>query len=310
MFEPKTTAFLFSGQGSQYTGMGKALYESIPACKEIMDVAEDVLDFPLAQTMFFGTAEQLARTTVSQPAIMAVSLMALTAVREKGVDAAAAAGHSLGEYAAMTACGMLTVKEAFTAIKLRSEAMEKAANSAPGCMSAILGLPADVVTEVCESVASQGDYVSAVNYNSKVQTVIAGTPRGVEKAEAALKEKGAKRAVRLAVSAAFHSDMMRGAAEEFAEKIAGFDFKTPDRAFYCNLHGNRLTDFSDMPAYLSEHICSAVHFTDELAAMREAGITTFIELGPGKVLTGLVKKTLDDVTALNVEDTDTLESIL
>ena len=306
MFEKNTTAFIFSGQGSQYPGMGKALYDSIPACREILDTAEDVLGFRL----FSGTPEELAQTTVSQPAIMAVSLMALAAVREKGIDCAAVAGHSLGEYAALTAAGSITVEQAFRLIKLRSEAMDKAAKAAPGCMSAVLGLPADIVTEECDRIAAEGKYVCAVNYNSKVQTVIAGTPEGVEEAEAALKAKGAKRAVRLAVSAAFHSKLMESAAEEFQSGIAGFAFAEPDRAFYSNLYGKKLTDFSDMPDKLARHICSPVRFTDELAAMQAEGINTFIELGPGKVLTGLVKKTLDDVTAVNVEDTDTLESIL
>lgn len=304
-----STAFLFSGQGSQYIGMGKDFYDNIPACKAILDTAEQILGFKLSELMFNADAAELARTTVSQPAILAVSLMALTAAREKGIDAAAAAGHSLGEYAAMAACGMLTVEEAFMAIKLRSEAMDKAAKANPGCMAAIMGLSADVISRICDEIAASGDYVCAVNYNSNSQTVIAGTADGVEKAETALKEKGAKRSVRLAVSAAFHSKLMESAAVEFKEKIAGFDFKTPDRAFYCNLYGSRLTDFSDMPEYLSRHICSPVRFTDELNAMKKDGIDAFIELGPGKVLTGLVKKTLDNVTAVNVENIETLENI-
>ncbi|MCH5324062.1 MAG: ACP S-malonyltransferase [Eubacterium sp.] len=309
MSNKEKTAFLFSGQGSQYPGMGKEFYDNIPACKAILDTAEQVLGFQLSELMFNAEPAELAQTTVSQPAILAVSLMALTAAREKGIDAAAVAGHSLGEYAAMTACGMLTVEEAFKAIKLRSEAMDKAAKANPGCMAAVMGLSADVIGATCDEIAAGGDYVCAVNYNSNAQTVIAGTADGIAKAEAALKEKGAKRVVPLAVSAAFHSKLMESAAVEFKEKIADFQFKAPDRAFYCNLHGTRLTDFSDMPEYLSRHICSPVRFTAELNAMKADGIDTFIELGPGKVLTGLVKKTLDEVTAVNVENIDTLSAV-
>ncbi len=308
MAQKEKTAFLFSGQGSQYTGMGKEFYDNIPACKKILDTACEVLSTDLAEIMFNAEPERLAQTTVSQPAILAVSLMALEAVRERGIDACAVAGHSLGEYAAMTAAGMLSVEQAFKAIKLRSEAMDRAAKLNPGCMSAIMGLPAVDIARICSEIAAGGDYVSAVNFNSDAQTVIAGSAEGVAKAEEALKAAGARRAVRLAVSAAFHSDFMRGAADEFKEKIADFPFKPANIAFYSNLKGERLTDFSDMPSYLSQHICSPVRFTDELRAMQSSGIDTFIELGPGKVLTGLVKKTLSDVTAINVEDVKTLES--
>ena len=202
---------------------------------------------------------------------------------------------------------MLTYENAFRAIKYRSEAMDKAAQANPGGMAAVLGLKADIIEQVCKEIEDGGEYVTPVNYNSPVQTVIAGTAAGIEKAKEALSAKGAKRIVPLAVSAAFHSRLMAGASEEFAVKVKDIPFNAPSMKFYCNVYGNELTDFSDMPAYLAKHICSPVRFTSELDVISKDGYDTYIELGPGKVLTGLVKKTLDGVTAVNVENIDTLE---
>ena len=236
-----------------------------------------------------------------------MSLMALESAKSKGIEASAVAGHSLGEYAAMAASGMLTYENAFRAIKYRSEAMDKSAQANPGGMAAVLGLKADVIEQTCKEIEDGGEYVTPVNYNSPVQTVIAGTAAGIEKAKEALSAKGAKRIVPLAVSAAFHSRLMAGASEEFAIKVKDIPFSSPSMKFYCNVYGNELTDFSDMPAYLAKHICSPVRFTSELDVISKDGYDTYIELGPGKVLTGLVKKTLDGVTAVNVENIDTLE---
>lgn len=306
MADKAKTIFLFSGQGSQYKGMGKEFYDTIPECAKVMELGSDILGFDLAAAIFDGDEKELSRTIVSQPAILAMSLMALEAAKSKGIEASAVAGHSLGEYAAMAASGMLTYEDAFRAIKYRSEAMDKAAQANPGGMAAVLGLKADVIEDTCKEILNGGDYVTPVNYNSPVQTVIAGTVAGIEKAKEALGAKGAKRIVPLAVSAAFHSELMKSASEEFIEKAKDIPFGTPALKFYCNVYGNELTDFSNMPSYLAKHICSPVKFTSELAAIANDGYDTFIELGPGKVLTGLVKKTLDGVTAVNVENADTL----
>lgn len=305
------TAFLFSGQGSQYPGMGSELSEAVPQKgKEILDAAKSTFDFDLWKIMQEGTAEELSQTKVSQPAIFTVSLLALAAAAENGIDFEGVAGHSLGEYAAMVASGVLTLEEGYTAIKYRAIAMDKAAKANPGAMAAVIGLPADKVEEVCEKVRAEGDYVTAVNYNSPVQTVIAGTKEGIAKASELAKEAGARRAMPLAVSAAFHSELMKSAAEEFKEAVKDIDFKTPKVKFYSNVIGGELTDFSDMPELMAKHICSPVRFTDELNAMKNAGFDNFVELGPGKVLTGLVGKTLKEVRAVNIENSETLSAAL
>ena len=185
MADKAKTIFLFSGQGSQYKGMGKEFYDTIPECAKVMELGSDILGFDLAAAIFDGDEKELSRTIVSQPAILAMSLMALEAAKSKGIEASAVAGHSLGEYAAMAASGMLTYENAFRAIKYRSEAMDRAAQANPGGMAAVLGLKADVIEDTCKEIVSGGDYVTPVNYNSPVQTVIAGTAAGIEKAKEA-----------------------------------------------------------------------------------------------------------------------------
>lgn len=305
------TAFLFSGQGSQYPVMGKELFEAYPEkAKTIIEAADKTLDFDLWSLIQNGSAEELAQTRVSQPAIFTVSLLALMAAKENGIEYEGAAGHSLGEYAAMVASGILTVDEGYIAIKHRADAMDRAAKANPGAMAAIIGLPAEKVTEICEEIAVGGDYVTAVNFNSPVQTVIAGSKEAVAKASETAKAAGAKRALPLAVSAAFHSEFMKPAAEEFKIAVKDMNFKTPDVKFYSNVTGAELTDFSDMPELMSRHICSPVRFTDELNAMKKDGFDVFVELGPGKVLTGLVGKTLKEVKAVNIENTESLKVAL
>lgn len=299
-------AFLFSGQGSQYPGMGAELAAKYPACRSVLECGSDIMGFDLLKKLTDSTAEELAQTRLSQPAIFTTSLLALTAVREEGVDNDAVAGHSLGEYAAMYASGMLTLPDAFKAIKLRSEAMAKAAENSHGAMAAVVGADDDLITDVCGSVSG---FVAPANYNSPVQTVIAGEADAVDEVIGKFGEQG-KRCVKLAVSAAFHTKLMQSAADEFKSQIADLKFSTPNCEFYSNLYGKKLDDFSDMPSYLAAHICSPVKFVDELNAMQSAGIDAFVELGPGHVLTGLVRKTLKGVFNTNVESPETLEKAI
>lgn len=294
-------AFLFAGQGSQYVGMGKALLEANPEFSYLYDTASEVLGKDMKDICFNSELEELSKTVNSQPAIMLTSLLCFEVAKKNGITFDGVAGHSLGEYASMVASGMLSLEDGFKVIKARAEAMDKAKG---GLMYAILKASVEDITKVCQDTDG---YVVPVNYNSPVQTVIAGENDAVLKAVDTLTSMKA-RCVKLNVSSAFHSDIMKPCAEEFYNSIKNVEFKNPTIKFYSNVLGKELTDFSDMPSLLKQHMISAVHFTDELNCMANDGFDTFIELGPNKVLTGLVKKTLKGATALNIEDLATLES--
>lgn len=300
------TISLFSGQGSQYTGMGLDLLSADASLDFIYVAASDILGFDLKNVIAESDAKTLSKTIYAQPAIMATSLVCLEAAKKRGFEFGGVAGHSLGEYAAMVASGMLSLEDGFRLIKARSLAMDKAAQNAEGSMCAILKMaPADV-EKLCEE--TEG-YVVPANYNSAIQTVIAGEKAAVAAVAEAAAAKRA-RAVPLAVASAFHTNLMQPAADEFYEAVKDVKFNTPDVKFYSNVLGTELTDFSDMPDLLAKHIVSPVRFTEELAAMQADGFDKFIEFGPKNVLTGLVKKTLKDVTAKNCENCSTLEEVM
>lgn len=297
------TAILFSGQGTQYSGMGAELVGSYASFIKIFDTGSHILGYDLAKMCFMGEDYMLSRTEISQPAIFATSLAAFEAAKALGISFSAVAGHSLGEYAAMVASGILSLEDGFKVIKARARAMQKASEIYPGGMCAVMGKPAEQIEEVC---AGLTEYCVPVNYNSPVQTVIAGTDEGIEEATAVFTAAGAK-VIRLNVGAAFHSRMMEPAAEEFYREIKDIRFNAPTCRFYSNVLGEELTDFSDIANMLAQHMISPVRFTSELSAMNEDGYNVFVECGPGRVLTGLVRKTLKDVKAMNIENNESLD---
>ncbi|MBP5433294.1 ACP S-malonyltransferase [Ruminococcus sp.] len=300
------TIALFSGQGSQYEGMGKDIAEAMPELMDVYAAGSDILGCDLKNICFDAPLDELSRTINSQPAIMATSIVCLKAAQSRGFTFDGVAGHSLGEYAAMYASGMISLEDAFRLIKARAAAMEEATASAEGAMAAVMKIAPEEVERVCSE--AEG-YVTAVNYNSPAQTVIAGTPEGIAEVSEIFTEMKA-RVIPLNVAGAFHSKLMQPAADKFYETAKAIGFKAPQVKYYSNLTGGELTDFSDMASMLAKHIVSPVRFTSELAAMQEAGADRFVEFGPGRTLTGLVKKTLKDVTAVNVEDLETLEGAL
>lgn len=300
------TAFLFSGQGSQYPAMGKDLLDAYPEFSFIFEAGSDILGYDLSKIIFEASAETLSKTLYTQPSVMAVSLLCFKCAVKNGIEPDAAAGHSLGEFAAMTALEMLSIEDAFKVIKARAEAMDKAASHSDGAMAAVLKLPAEKIEEICSSISG---YVVPVNYNSPLQTVIAGETSALDEAASALKSAGA-RVMPLKVSSAFHSKLMQPAADEFYDNIKSIRFSKPVQPFYSNVTGDILEDFSDMHRLLAKHIVSPVRFTNELNRMHNDSITAFAEAGPGAVLTGLVKKTLSDAKAFSIENTQTLNAAI
>lgn len=297
------TISLFVGQGSQVQGMGKDIFDAFPKMADLYDTASDILGKDMKQICFESPVEELSRTVNAQPAIMLTSLVCLNAAVEKGYTFDGVAGHSLGEYAALVSSGMVSAEDGFRLIKARSEAMEAAASQHKGAMAAVMKLAPEKIEEIC---ANASNYVTAVNYNSPQQTVIAGTPEGIAEVSEIFAELKA-RVVPLKVAGAFHSKLMQSAADKFYEAAKTITFNAPQVKYYSNVTGGELTDFSDMPTLLAKHIVSPVRFTAELAAMQAAGADTFVEFGPGKTLTGLVKKTLKDVIAVNIENLAGLE---
>lgn len=310
MSDKAKTAILFSGQGCQCPGMGVEITEKYPSLNYIWDTASEILGFDLYEKCRSAGEDELAVTAVAQPAIMAVSLITCEALKLEGVEFSAAAGHSLGEYAAMTECGILSLSDGFKVIKARSEAMQRcveASGGNAGVMYAIVGKTAEEIESVC---AVSDGYVRAVNYNSAVQTVIAGEEAACSAAAEKLAAEGAK-AIKLGVAAAFHSELMRSAADEFKsalEKMTadGLSFNVPKVKMLSNITGKTIEDTENMPERLAAHIVSPVRFTDELYALESMGYDTFIECGPGKVLTGLVRKTLKGVKFASTDSADAL----
>lgn len=298
--------FLFSGQGSQYPNMGRELLDECPSCRRIYEIGSDIVGFDIAHTSFEATDSELAKTNISQPCIFATSLVAFEVAKDRGITFDGVAGHSLGEYSAMYAAGMISMEDAFKIIKVRSIAMQKAGESNPGSMCAVLGCDNDTIAEICGITAG---YVVPANFNSPSQTVIAGEIPAICDAILKLNEKGGK-AIKLAVSAAFHTELMQSAADELYDATRDIKFSEPTVDFYSNVIGGKLADFSNMRDYLSRHITSPVRFADELFALKDDGYTNFIEIGPGKVLSGLVRKTLKGVTIANIENKKSLEKTL
>lgn len=300
------TVFLFSGQGSQYKEMGNSFVIICPNSRNILDIGSEITGIDLEKALTQFSDSELSPTRISQPAIFTMSLLALDLAKANGIEFSAVAGHSLGEYAAMVASGVLTMKDGFTAIKHRSIAMERAGNENSGAMAAILGSDELTVAEVCNQIDG---YVIPVNFNSYAQTVIAGEAEAVDKAIEKFSEMK-KRAIKLAVSSAFHSKLMQSASDEFLPDVSKLQFNTPNVEFYSNIYGDIIPQDIDFPQYLAEHIVSPVKFTSELEKLHQNGYTNFVEIGPNKVLTGLVKKTLKGVKAVNIENEKTLQKAL
>jgi len=304
----KKIAFLFPGQGSQTVGMGRDLAERFPIAKQTFAEANEACGFALSKLCFEGPEEDLKLTENTQPAILTVSVAALRVLTEHGVKPALAAGHSLGEWSAHVAAGTLKFADAVRAVKARGRAMQLAVPAGQGAMAAILSLDPAQVVEVCDEVANEtGLTVAAANLNSPGQTVISGATAAVEKAAALCKAKGARRAVMLPVSAPFHCALMKPAQEEVARVLAGLQLSDPQFPVAANASGTIVTTADGARDALIEQVTGAVRWVDCMRTLVGAEAELFIEVGPGKVLCGLLKQIDPAQKSLNVEDTASLE---
>jgi [acyl-carrier-protein] S-malonyltransferase len=304
-------AFLFPGQGSQAVGMGREFAERFPVAVQTFAEADAELGFPLSKLCFEGPEEDLRLTENTQPAIMTVSVAAARVLAGHGVEPALAAGHSLGEWSAHVIAGTLSFADAVRAVKARGAAMQKAVPAGEGAMAAVLALDAAQVAEACEEAAREtGLVVQAANLNSPTQTVISGAAAAVEKASALCKAKGARRTVPLPVSAPFHCALMQPAQEEVARVLAGITLHDPRIPVAANVSGSLVSTADAARDALVRQVTSAVRWMDCEQALKAAGANLFIEVGPGKVLCGLLKQFDQELKSLNVEDAASLEKTL
>jgi [acyl-carrier-protein] S-malonyltransferase len=302
-------AFLFPGQASQYPGMGKDLAEKFPESRAVFEEADAALGFSLSKMCFEGTEEELKLTENTQPAILTVSVAAYRALAAKGFQPDYAAGHSLGEYSALVAAGALEFRDAVKLVRQRGRYMQEAVPAGEGAMAAILGMsPADVA-EVCKK-AAEGDVVSPANLNSPEQTVIAGSAAAVKRAVETASQAGAKRAVVLAVSAPFHCSMLSPAQQRLEPDLRAVKFSAPKFPVITNVDAEAVETGDEARDSLIRQVTMPVRWLDSVREMMDLGVNIFVEVGPGKVLTGLMRQIDRSVRMMNVEDSATLQSTI
>lgn len=302
-------AFVFPGQGSQQVGMGKALAQAFPESRAVFEAADAALGFGISRLCFEGPEDQLQLTANTQPAILTASLAAHAALLARGPAPDYVAGHSLGEYSALVAAGALDLADAVVAVRRRGEYMQQAVPPGEGAMAAILMLDLPKVEEACRE-AAQGEIVSPANINAPGQVVIAGHAAAVDRAILACKARGAKRAIKLPVSAPFHCALMKPAQQRMAADLAQLKFRDPKPPLVNNADARIVRKGDECRDGLVRQISSPVRWQQSVELLVQQGVTTFVEVGPGNVLSGLIKKIAESATVLNVSDPASLEATL
>jgi [acyl-carrier-protein] S-malonyltransferase len=301
------TAFLFPGQGSQAIGMGKLAHDRSSAAHALFEKADKILGFPLTKFMFEGPEEKLRETIVTQPALFVASAAALELLKEKGLEAQAAAGHSLGEYSALYAAGVFSFEDALRMVSERGKAMQQSADDQPGTMAAILGLAPQKIQDICAQVTASVGVCAMANFNSESQIVISGEVDAIKKAMELCTQAGALKAIQLNVSGAFHSPLMSPAAVKMKAVIDPLVFQNAKIPVYTNVDAAPTQDAALFKTKLVQQIDHSVRWDETLKAMNTAGFETFIEVGSGKVLSSMVKKLDRKKTTFNTDDFDSLE---
>ncbi len=300
-------AFIFPGQGSQVVGMGKEMADQNEAAKRVFELADDRLNTKLSDLVFEGPIEELTLTTNAQPALLTTSTALFMALREHGITPDYTAGHSLGEYSALVASNAISFEDAVFAVRKRGEYMEEAVPAGKGTMAAILGMDRDALQEVTEEITKQGHSVQLANLNCPGQIVISGTKEGVDQACSLAKEKGAKRALPLQVSGPFHSILMKPAAEKFTTILDEIMINQAQVPVISNVLATAIMDAETIKAKLIEQLYSPVLWEDTVRELIRLGVDTFVEIGPGKVLSGLVKKVDRNVQTIAIQDLASLK---
>jgi [acyl-carrier-protein] S-malonyltransferase len=302
----KKTAFLFPGQGSQAVGMGLDFYQEFDVVRELFDMAEEISKISISKLCFKGPIEDLTQTVNLQPAVTAVNLACLAAIEKEGVRPDICAGHSLGEYSAMSAAGIVSREDTFRLVFKRGELMHREAIRNKGAMHAIIGLSIDEVTEIVDQAKKEG-VVAVANHNAQKQVVITGSPDPVEKASSMAAARGAK--VRpLRVSGAWHSDLIKGAYDEFKDFIDTTPFHPPQRSVVFNVTADLAKEPDDIRSIMARQLCSPVKWYDSMCKLMEEHIEIFAEVGPGKVLAGLLKKILPEDYPCRIINVNSLKS--
>jgi [acyl-carrier-protein] S-malonyltransferase len=303
-------AFVFPGQGAQAVGMGKDVYDALPNSRAVFEKGDEVLGFPLSKLIFEGPDSELKQTVNTQPALLTASVAYLEALREQGLKPDYVAGHSLGEYSALVAAGVLSYEDAVTLVRLRGRFMEEAVPGGQGAMAAVLGAEREALAVLCQNVSEESGVVELANVNCPGQIVVSGSQEGVNGVVQRVKEAGGKRAIPLEVSGPFHSSMMRAAADRLAEELQKVTFNTPNVPVIVNVTASPVTDPEEIRELLVRQVYSPVLWQDSIEWLIADGVDTFVEIGSGSVLAGLIRKIDKTVKVININTLESVQTVL